>query len=156
QARRTAECVSVPDALVGGKEEHLILLDWPTDGRAEAIVVQFRHLVLIRYHSARIAEKRSGVQYAILKMIVEFPMDSVRAGLRDYRDLRAALATLRRIVHSRIDAHLLQCFRRRRGHSLADLVVDGGIRLALGPVSGERSGVGGKPCGIHLARALAI
>ena len=89
-------------------------------------------------------------------MIVNLTVESISSGFRDDSDLCAALASLGGIVHGRIDSHLLHRFRWRRRHSLTDLVVHGGIGLAVIPGNAKLSGIRGESAGCDLARGLAV
>lgn len=71
-------------------------------------------------------------------------------------DVRAAVVTLRRVIHGGIHADFLNCIRGRRGQSLADGSVDGGIGLNRAARAEILTGIHHEAVFTHLAGGIAV
>ena len=146
--------VGDPDALVGDEIEQLVFLDRPAECRTVCIAIEERHLR--RDCRIRIIKERRGVHVAVLEMLVQFAVNAVAARFGDHADVRAAIGSLRGVVHGGIHGDLLNGFGSRRGERLSDGAVYRGAGLRRSAQPEVFTGIQDEAILAHLAGGVPV
>src|SRR5437016_4189826 len=143
--------VPLTGLLVRDEEEKLILLYWPAKRASKLIGIQYR-----LWQTLEIANPVVGVQRAVAEKFKRASVVVVGAGLSDYIDVGARVASVTRIVGRGLNLEFLDGIRNRNGKGSkldalrarveTEPIVDGNAILQIGVLSGAASIYSNKSC----------